>query len=227
MIDFLLCWTCMMVYQYFLQLVDSASVQMPNPEASTKDKSKIMVPVCTALVNAVWRPLLEAFTFILTRWYTCLLFDADLHKSRCRLCSVLVLCLLNDDNVVSIILADLSIRLQSEELNIFGCCQELFNCKDFLTLFGCSRTQGEVIVSEIFKGYQAFTKVSQSKLLCSLHWHSESCYACNFIFVGYVCWAKDNHVSRFSWRHKLHFDRRKGEGWMRHIKLQCFVIFSR
>ncbi|KAG0558241.1 hypothetical protein KC19_10G013800 [Ceratodon purpureus] len=68
------------------ELIDSSSIHIPDREASTKIDSKDMVSVCTALVNSVWRPLLEALSFILTR------------------------------------------------------------------------TQGEAIVSEIFKGYQAFTK---------------------------------------------------------------------
>lgn len=52
---------------------------------------------------------------------------------------------------------------------LFGCCsQELFNvirrCKAVLNYSGYFRTQGEAIVSEIFKGYQAFTKVSHSNM---------------------------------------------------------------
>lgn len=71
----------------FSELIGSTSDQSPSLDLTTKASySKAMVPVCTALVNSVWRPLLEALTFILTR------------------------------------------------------------------------TQGEAIVSEIFKGYQAFTK---------------------------------------------------------------------
>lgn len=51
-----------------LQLTTSTVFEASNPEASAKLSNRTeAIAVCTAFVNSVWRPLLEALSFILSR----------------------------------------------------------------------------------------------------------------------------------------------------------------
>lgn len=51
-----------------LQLTTSTVFEASNFEAFANSSNKTeAIAVCTALVNAVWRPLLEALSFILSR----------------------------------------------------------------------------------------------------------------------------------------------------------------
>ena len=58
---------CIMEDFRLLQLIVPSCIPISDLEASTKADENDMVSVCTALANSVWRPLLEALSFILTR----------------------------------------------------------------------------------------------------------------------------------------------------------------
>lgn len=124
--------------------------------------------------------------------------------SWCCFCPMWIVVTWRTHNVFSIVMVDLITGILSLflEILLFGCSQGLFNvirrCKAVLNYSGYFRTQGEAIVSEIFKGYQAFTKVSHSNMFLVYFslglW--KPCYSCNAYFyweyslscsTGYFC----------------------------------------